>query len=129
MKVVIFMLNNNSLAYSVKILAEIIQDLIMFPLWWYSYGLMQLGEGLIKFLINRQKSLALFVWIKNIFKPMYGQQDWQGIMISIFIRFIQIVFRSLVLFFCGILAVLVLLFWLMLPLIAVYGIIFQLYEL
>ena len=122
------MLNNNSLAYSVKILAEIIQDLIMFPLWWYSRGLTQLGEGLIKFLVNRQKSLALFVWIKNIFKPMYGQQDWQGIMISIFIRFIQIVFRSLVLFFWLIVAVVILLFWLALPLIAVYGIIFQLYE-
>jgi hypothetical protein len=43
-------------------------------------------------------SLSLGVWLKNIFVPMYGQRDWESRLISVFMRSVQIVFRSLGLF-------------------------------
>ena len=39
--------------------------------------------------------MAISVWIKNIFVPMFGQNDWQSRLISIFMRSVQIVGRSI----------------------------------
>jgi len=79
------MLHNNIAIYSLKIILEVIKDILYFPLWWYSRGFFIFVLGVLNFIKNQEKSLALFVWIKNIFKPMYGQTDWQGILVSIFI--------------------------------------------
>ena len=120
------MVNNNLALYSVRILAEIGRDILMFPVWWYGRGLLRLIQNLIQFLKNRQKSLALVVWIKNLFRPMYGQKDWQGKLISFFMRLAQIFFRSIIMLFYFFIAILVLIFWLVLPVFIIYEIIFQL---
>lgn len=123
----LLIMNDNNLSfYSVKILVEIIRDILYFPIWWYSRGLNNILKSLGNFLINKQKSLGLFVWIKNIFVPMYGQYDWQGILISFFVRLIQIIIRSIAMIFWIILAVLAICFWLLLPIFVIYEIIFQL---
>ena len=119
------MFTNNFALYSIKILAEIGRDIFYFPLWWYSGGLIQFIGKLIVFLRNKEKSLALSVWIKNIFKPMYAQRDWQGILISIFIRVAQIILRSIVMLVCVILALVFLCGWLVLPVFLLYQIMFQ----
>lgn len=119
------MLSNNFAIYSTKILAELVWDIIYFPLWWYTKGLLYLLKGLRQFLINREKSLALLVWIKNIFRPMYAQYDWQGMLISFFIRLIQIIFRGIILMIWLILALLILLAWIILPVLIFYQVIFQ----
>lgn len=119
------MINNNLSFYSAKILAEIIRDILYFPVWWYSRGLNNILKSLGKFLINKQKSLGLFVWIKNIFKPMYGQYDWQGMLISFFVRLVQIIIRSFVMLFWLVLVVVIICFWLLLPLLVIYKVIFQ----
>lgn len=119
------MISNNSLLYLFKILAELGQDIIFFPIWWYTVGLINFSKSLLNFLANQQKSLALFVWIKNIFKPMYGQADWQGKLISFFIRVIQIIFRSIVLLAAILIAFVLLVWWLLFPPFVIYQIIFQ----
>ena len=120
------MLTNNFYMYSIKILGEIARDIIIFPLWWYSRGFFHLLKGLINFLKYREKGLALRVWVKNFWKPMYGQHDWQGRLISIFMRLVQIIFRSIVMLFWMIVASLLLVAWVIIPLIIVYEIFFQL---
>lgn len=120
------MITNNFAMYSLKILGEIGRDFLYFPLWWYSRGLSLMVQKVWEFIQNRQRSLALFVWMKNIFKPMYGQYDWQGKLISFFIRLMQIIFRSFVMLFWIIGAVLFLVIWLILPIFVIYEIIFQL---
>ncbi|MDO9399694.1 MAG: hypothetical protein Q7T79_03375 [bacterium] len=121
------MINNNLSFYSVKILAEIIRDILYFPVWWYSRGLNNVFKFLWKFLVNKQKSLGLLIWIKNIFIPMYGQYDWQGMLISFFVRLVQIIIRSFVMLFWLVLVVLVICTWLALPLLVIYEINFQLF--
>ncbi len=119
------MLINNISLYAGKIFVDLLRDIIYFPLWWYSRGLAQLVVKLKDFLLNKEKSLALLVWIKNIHKPMYGQYDWQGMLISFFMRLFQIIVRGLFLLFWLILALVILLIWLILPIFVVYEIIFQ----
>jgi|SRR3989338_9977544 len=120
------MYSNSIIIYSLKILAEIFQDFLYFPLWWYSRGLVNLLIGVKKFLIYKQKYLALLVWIKNIFKPMYAQYDWQGKLISFFMRAAQIIYRSMIMIFWLILSLALIIFWVILPILAIYEIIFQL---
>ncbi len=121
------MLTNNFAWYSVKILSELVNEIIYFPAWWYSKGLINLLAILKKFLINKEKSLALSVWIKNILRPMYGQFDWVGMLISFFMRLFQIIVRSLMMIVWLLLAFFILCFWLILPLLVIYEIIFQLF--
>ncbi|MDD5031758.1 MAG: hypothetical protein PHR36_01800 [Patescibacteria group bacterium] len=120
------MLTNNFGLYAGKILVDLVGDIIYFPLWWYSRGLKQTLIKLKNFLANKEKSLALFVWIKNIFRPMYAQYDWAGILISFFVRLFQIVVRGIFMLFWLVLAILAFGLWLILPILSVYEIIFQL---
>ncbi len=113
--------------YSAKLLGRTSKDILFFPVWWYSYGLFYLFLKLKKFLANREKGLSLWVWIKNLFQPMYGQNDWQGAIISFFIRLFQIIFRSIIFIFWFILVVFVFLIWILLPILTVYEIIYQIF--
>ena len=119
------MISNNSILYTIKILLEIARDFIFFPVWWYSVGLYRFLTALFNFLKGVEKSLALSVWIKNIFKPMFGQSDWQGRLISIFIRIVQIIARSIVMFIVLIFVACLFALWIIFPLLVIYEIIFQ----
>lgn len=115
----------NPVLYLINILVLELKDILVFPLWWYSRGFWNLLLGLKDFLSNAQKSLGLFVWIKNIFVPMYGQGDFSGKIISFFVRLFQIFFRGvfLVIILCFACALVIL--WLALPAFIIWQIFFQ----
>jgi hypothetical protein len=109
------------------IFIDILKDIVFFPFWWYSQGLIKTAKKLTGFVADKEKSLALFVWVKNLFVPMYGQRDFQGFIISFFIRLIQIIFRSFMLFFWTSFALALFLAWIILPATAIYEIAMQLF--
>lgn len=119
------MMTNNFALYGAKIIGEIFRDILYFPLWWYSRGFLMTVKGFLAFLDNRQRSLAFLVWVKNLFTPMYGQTDWQGRLISVFIRLVQIIFRGMVMLFWTLFASIAVLVWLIMPLFVFYQIIYQ----
>ncbi|MDP2736908.1 MAG: hypothetical protein Q8O59_04000 [bacterium] len=119
------MFSNSFIFYSLQILAELLWDVFYFPVWWYGRGFVNLIMSVINFLADKQKSLALLVWIKNIFRPMYAQYDWQGMLISFFMRLVQIIFRSLIMLFWLIMSLAVVIFWILFPVFVIYEIIFQ----
>ena len=119
------MFTNNLGLYAGKILVDLLRDILYFPLWWYSRGLKQLAIKLKNFLVNKERSLALFVWMKNIFRPMYAQYDWAGILISFFVRLFQITVRGIFMLGWLGLALFALCLWLILPVLAIYEIVFQ----
>lgn len=121
------MVSNNFFLFSLKIIVELIGDIIYFPLWWYSRGLFELLNKQVDFLKNRERGLSLFVWVKNIFKPMFGQSDWQGILISIIMRIFQIIIRSIAMLFWLLVSLFTSLLWITLPILIFYQIIFQLF--
>jgi hypothetical protein len=120
------MLTNNFAVYGVKIITELITDILMFPVWWYSRGFFNWIKSVSGFLSNREKSIGLFVWIKNLFTPMYGQSDWQGRLISFFMRLAQIVFRGIFMLFWLIISIILIVAWPVLPVFVWYEIVFQL---
>ncbi|MCX6795346.1 MAG: hypothetical protein NT165_01260 [Candidatus Falkowbacteria bacterium] len=120
------MFKKNPLFAFLAAAGEVIFIIIYFPFWWYSIGFVRCLRYLGRFLRERQESLALFVWLKNIFRPMYGQKDFTGRLISFLMRVIQIIFRALVLIIFLLLALLLALFWLAVPLLVLALIILQL---
>ncbi len=111
--------------YSTKVILNLLKDLVFFPIWWYSFGLYNLLIKMKKFLKNRQRALAFFVWMKNIFVPMYGRTDIGGRLISFFVRLFQIIFRGLLMVFWVLVSFSVLFIWLALPIFSFYQIYFQ----
>jgi hypothetical protein len=120
------MVTNNFAIYGVKVFSDLVLDLVYFPVWWYTRGLKQTTLALFRFLQNRERGLGLFVWIKNIFKPMYAQEDFAGIAISFFMRLIQIIVRGFAMLFWLAIALSALLLWFVMPVIIVSEIVFQL---
>ncbi len=45
--------------------------------------------------IHTSRQLAVGVWVKNLFVPMFGLHDWQSRIISVFMRSLQIAGRSM----------------------------------
>ncbi len=106
---------------SVKfILIDLIGDVFYFPIWWYSKGAKKAILYFYHKIVAAEMTLGVFIWTANLFKPMYGQTDWQSQIISFFMRFFQIIFRGFILLVWTILMSLLLVFWLLLPLIVVY---------
>lgn len=105
---------------------QIIWDFLYFPIWWYSVGWWRFGRFLSAFVAWQQASLGFFVWLKNIFVPMYGQTDFTGRLISFLIRIVQIIFRGFAMLIIVIIALSLFIFWASLPILIVYGILFQL---
>jgi len=120
------MANHYPLSYSGRIIAEILGKILYFPAWWYSVGLARCARKAWLFLRDREKSLSLFVWIKNWFVPMYGQRDWVGRLISFLVRSVQIIIRGAALIFWLILAAIILLLWIIIPVLLIIGLSFQL---
>jgi hypothetical protein len=107
------------------IFLDLIKDVFFFPFWWYSFGLIKMVKRLVVFVVDKEKSLALGVWLKNIFVPMYGQRDIQGAIISFFIRLVQIIFRAVFLIFWTAVALAAFWLWVLAPIAIVYMIMAQ----
>ena len=98
-----------------------------FPLWWYGRGFANCIRGVFNWLRNQSQMIGAWVWLRNLFVPMYGQRDIAGRAISFVIRLVQIVFRGLatiVIFLVSLSAVII---WLVFPIAVLAAIIWQIY--
>ena len=77
------------------VFVDLFGGLIRWPVWWYTKGLVLTLKWAQVSITRYAGSIGLMVWIKNIFVPMYGLRDWQGRLISFFVRLVQIFFRGL----------------------------------
>ena len=119
-------MKEGSLIVSTKLISQILWDFLYFPIWWYSVGWFRFGKFLYNFLAWQQASLGFWVWVKNIFVPMYGQSDFAGRLISFLMRSVQIVFRGFVLLIIFIIVLSLFVVWPLIPVAIVYSIIYQL---
>ena len=117
---------NAAVADSGKILIQFVWDLLYFPLWWYTRGFVGVLKWAGHFLQRRLQSTGVLVWLKNLFTPMYGQQDFAGKLISFIVRCVQIVVRAIIMILWVNVAVDAICLWLVLPIYIIYQLIFQL---
>src|SRR3989344_4381545 len=112
--------NNLALTTTKYVLIDLIGDILYWPVWWYSKGLIKIGLFCLGLIRGQQQRLGLAIWIKNIFTPMFGQSDLEGRLISFFARLVQIIFRSILLLVWSLIIFLLFLIYLILPMIVVY---------
>ncbi|MFA6410987.1 MAG: hypothetical protein WCW26_05450 [Candidatus Buchananbacteria bacterium] len=111
------MINNIAINAIRYVFVDFVADLLYWPIWWYSKGLVNTAKFCLNKAKDWQEKLALLVWIKNIFRPMFGQYDWESRLISFVIRVIQIIFRLILFLVAIIFLVLVFLFYFILPIV------------
>lgn len=112
----------NNIAYTTAkyVLIDLIGDILYWPVWWYTRGLVKTGLFCWQSVKNQEEKLGLLIWIKNITTPMFGQYDWEGRLISFFVRLIQIIFRAAILLVWIILVLGFFLLYVFLPLIIIH---------
>lgn len=101
------------------ILFDLVGSVAWFPIWWYSRGLFGLIGWMKRELQYRVRAYAFAVWIKNFFVPMYGQHDWVGRIISVFMRFFVILGRGIALGIETVLYGIGIILWALAPIIAI----------
>lgn len=97
-----------------------IGEILYFPLWWYSKGLVSVFKHVSNSIKNTSRDLALPTMFKNIFKPMFGQYDKQGRFISFIMRILMIISRLVIFIFLFLIYFAILIFWIVLPIIVAY---------
>ena len=109
-----------------RILFDAIIDIFYFPLWWYTGGVLHSLKWCVGFFLEGNENLAPGLWFQNLLVPMYGQYDWQGRIISFFMRFVQFFFRSIALMLWLLVCVILFIIWLSLPVLVMSGLIMSL---
>ena len=101
-----------------NIMLEAVLDIVRFPLWWYSSGLLRTLRFAKEMIIGYERSLAVGIWVKNMFVPMFGQYDWQSRIISVFMRFVNVIGRGIGLLVVSIVIVMIAVAYMVLPIVA-----------
>jgi hypothetical protein len=94
---------------------DLFLDIVYFPVWWYTGGAKQVFLKCIAMIRNTNQRMAPGLWLKNLFVPMFGQTDWQGRIMSVFIRFINFVVRFIGLFIWSLIILALFFVWLLVP--------------
>ncbi|MFA5954444.1 MAG: hypothetical protein WC817_02840 [Patescibacteria group bacterium] len=82
---------------SVPVIARsVIVELAYSPFWWYTIGLSLQFKRLAKALHYANESSGFSLWLKNLFVPMFGQNDFAGRTISFFMRVFQLCVRFVI---------------------------------
>lgn len=96
-------------------------QLIILPLWWYSQGLNKFINILADWQLAEWRNLGLLVWLKNLFTPMFHDYTIIGRGLSFFMRLIIILIRSISLVIRFAVKIMLLIIWLALPVVIVFG--------
>jgi len=105
-----------------RLILEAIGDVFYFPLWWYSRGIIYIAKKCLHLVQKGTDEIALGIWVKNLFVPMFGSRDWEGKIISFFMRLAQIIGRSIALLVWCLFCISILLLWIVFPIVVLYGI-------
>jgi len=100
-----------------RIALDFFLDIVYFPVWWYTAGAKQIFLKCGRAIQQTNRQMAPGLWLKNLFVPMFGQTDWQGRLMSVFMRFVNVIGRSIGLFVWSIFILLLFFLWLLFPLV------------
>lgn len=108
------------------ILIEILWDIVYFPIWWYSKGLVRVARYCMNsasFHLTRR--IAIGIWLRNMFKPMYGDYTREGRIISLFMRLVVLIWKLISSLVWLVILFVIFIFWITLPLLIIYYILYQ----
>ncbi len=97
------------------VLVDLIADFVFFPVWWYTAGFVRALRTANGWLTQTRRMMAVGLWTKNLFVPMFAQYDVWGRVISFLVRVAMIVGRSIGLLIVVLLLGVFLLAWAFFP--------------
>lgn len=103
-----------------RITLDFFWHLVYFPIWWYTEGLKKALFYCLSLLRIGNGLMAPGLWLQNLFVPMFGQSDWQGRIVSVLMRFINVIIRGMGLFIWLIVIIFVFLLWFLWPIFVLY---------
>ena len=98
-----------------QIALDFLLHMVYFPVWWYTDGLKRAGIYCINLLQSGNEILAPGLWLQNLFVPMFGQNDWQGRIVSVVMRFINVIARGAALLMYAAAVSVIFVLWLLWP--------------
>jgi hypothetical protein len=110
-----------------KLTLQLFLDIIYFPVWWYSFGIVTAFDVLRARIRDGNEQFVPLLWLKNIFVPMYGQYDWQGRLMSVFMRFVNIIGRSIALLIWTLVVFALTMLWICAPVLLVVLILWSIF--
>ena len=115
------MISRQDTYYATKIiLIDLFREIVYFPIWWYSAGLILALKFFGKSLTTGANRLALKILLKYWFKPMYGQRDWQGKIISFIMRTVHLFWNLVLMLVWLIVMMVIFLIYIILPFLVIY---------
>ena len=116
-------MTQNILVQAIKsIFLDFIWEILYFPLWWYGPGLKRVALYTVNSIKNTEASLGVSIMFKNIFKPMFGQYDSQGRIISFLMRLLLTIVRTVMFAVLIVFNLVAIVFWVALPVFVLWGI-------
>ncbi len=106
------MAQSTSSRAAIFLLKEFVGDVLYWPVWWYSRGLIHLVNSLVRSWLRLVDHLSLVILFRTIGKPMYGDYTRSGKVISFFFRIFLIVTRLVVLVAWTMVNLILLVIWL-----------------
>ncbi len=103
-----------------RVFFELVSDAITGPLWYYTKGTVYIFSWWLDHVRSSWHGTAVGLWARNIMVPMFGQYDWQGRLVSFFIRFFQVIFRFIGFVFISAGFTVITILWFIGPIAAVY---------
>ena len=109
------------------LLLDIIGDVLVFPVWWYTKGLADVAMRMSQAFLDFLDELNIGILTKSLLKPMYGDYTWSGRLISFPVRLVHLgalLFAAVLwafVLFC------LLLLWVLFPMFIIYNIGYQLF--
>jgi len=76
-------------------IVDVLGSVLYFPVWWYTEGFFEIVNWVKRGLSYRWRAYSFSVWMKNFLVPMYGQYDFAGRVVSVFMRFIVLIGRGI----------------------------------
>jgi hypothetical protein len=108
------------------VLVDIIIQILYFPVWWYTEGTLKIVRSVVTQVQALGRSLGLKILFQFLLKPMYGQADIAGRIISFFVRIVHFFVLLLWAIVYTVVLTSFLFFWLLFPLLVAYSIVFHL---
>lgn len=105
---------------------DLVGGVIAFPIWWYTRGTLHTLAWARDSVRDSARALALGVWVRNLFVPMYGERGAEGRIISFFIRAAMIVLRGLAVGIWALIVGILVALYLVVPAAALVGLFFNL---
>jgi hypothetical protein len=112
-----------------RMVLEFLLDIVYFPMWWYTGGAKHAFLFCVGLFKEANSFLAPGLWLKNIFVPMFGQYDWQGRIMSFFMRVVNVIFRAIALIVWSFGICVLFFVWFAFPVFVVYMLVLSLTQL